>query len=373
MSPFSSVSETTPSPWNRTEGLLSLKCYGLAFGERAWIPGPLVERGRELAGLLRHADRDGDPLVPIPDRDFGDPGDLGDLFLRARLGGEDRRDVDCRGGHPTRRDPGGEFVLLDLVEDLLRLPLHVHVELQPVAEARDVVPRALRQEAESEFPDQGPVRPADRLSIDARLRGNLVEGPRHTALPARGVQGRGHDLVDRPSADEVLRRRPSVQDRGALPHVAREAHLRGHRVDLRQALREGPLPAFRRPDPVLPLPQPVDLGPRLVRDLPSVGILVPPSDRGRETLVVRHDGARRACALPRLPLLRVEGAPFRALIDDHLIQDEPAVFAHDLRARIVPNEVVPTAFWTLGCYINLLHTSQSSPEERQSPYEPGII
>src|SRR5919197_1184258 len=155
--------------------------------------------------LLRHPDRDRDPLVPVPDRDLRDDGHVRDLLLGTRLRGQDRGDVDRRRGDAARRDPGGELVLLDLVEDLLRLPLDVHVQFQPVAEARDVVPRALGQQAESELPDQRPVRAANRFAVDRRLRSDLVEGPRHAALAARGVQGRGDDLVDRAAADEVLR------------------------------------------------------------------------------------------------------------------------------------------------------------------------
>src|SRR5437879_11787417 len=99
---------------------------------------------------------------------------------------------------------------------------------------------------------------------------------------------------------------------------------------------------------MLPLPEAVNLGPRLVRDLPAVGVLVPPDDRRREALVMGHDRARRPRPLPGFPLLRVEGPPLGALIDDHVVEDETTILAHDLRARIVPHEVVTAAFRPLG-------------------------
>src|SRR5437879_909409 len=127
------------------------------------------------------------------------------LLLRARLVAQARGNVDRCGRHAARRDTGREFVLLDLVEDLLRLPLNVHVELEPIAESGDVIPRTLREQLESEFADQGSIRPSDRFAVHARLRGDFVEGPRHTGLPPRGVQRRRDHLVDRASPDEVLR------------------------------------------------------------------------------------------------------------------------------------------------------------------------
>src|SRR5207249_2666210 len=113
---------------------------------------------------------------------------------------------------------------------------HVHVELEPIAEPGDVIPRALREKLQSEFSDQGPIRPSDRLAVHARLRGDFVEGPRHTRLPARRVQRRRDDLVDRASPDEVLRRGPPIEYGGVLAHVAGQSHLRGHRVDLRAGI-----------------------------------------------------------------------------------------------------------------------------------------
>src|SRR5256886_4782225 len=184
-----------------------------------------------------HADRDGDPLVSVPDRDLRHAGDLRDFFLGARLVAEDSGDVDRRCGHATRRHTGSEFVLLDLVEDLLRLPLHVHVELEPIAEPGDVIPRALREKLQSEFSDQGPIRPSDRLAVHARLRGDFVEGPRDAGLPARRVQRRRDDLVDRASPDEVLRRGPPIEYGGVLAHVAGPYHLRRHGAVLREAHR----------------------------------------------------------------------------------------------------------------------------------------
>src|SRR5438552_12189018 len=212
----------------------------------------------ELAPLscpsVNHADCDGDSLVSIPDRDLGHARDLGDFLLRTRLVAENRGNVDRGRGHPTRRYAGREFVLLDLVEDFLRLSLDVHVQLEAVAEPGDVVPRTLRQKLEPQFADKGPIRPSDRLAVHARLRGDFVQGPRYAGLPARGIEGRGDDLIDRPTADEILRRGPSVQDRGILADVAGQTHLRSHRVDLREALGQRTLPALRRPDAVLPLP-----------------------------------------------------------------------------------------------------------------------
>src|SRR5437867_7921478 len=118
---------------------------------------------------VNHADCDGDSLVSIPDRDFGHARDLGDFLLRTRLVAENRGNVDRGRGHPTRRYAGREFVLLDLVENLLRLPLDVHVQLEAVAEPGDVVPRTLRQKLEPQFADEGPIRPSDRLAVHAGL------------------------------------------------------------------------------------------------------------------------------------------------------------------------------------------------------------
>src|SRR5438552_18531094 len=88
----------------------------------------------ELAPLscppVNHADCDGDSLVSIPDRDFGHARDLRDFLLRTRLVAETRGNVDCGRGHLTWRYAGREFVLLDLVENLLRLPLVVDVQLE---------------------------------------------------------------------------------------------------------------------------------------------------------------------------------------------------------------------------------------------------
>src|SRR2546421_142835 len=104
----------------------------------------------------------------------------------------------------------------------------------------------------------------------------------------------GHHAPAAAPQHEVAACRPPRQDRGILSHVPRQTHLRGHRVDLREALREGTFPALGRPDAVLPLPEAVNLGPRLVRNLPAVGVLVPPADRRREALVMGHDRARRS-------------------------------------------------------------------------------
>ena len=181
-------------------------------------------------------------------------------------------------------------------------------------------------------------------------------------MPAGGVQSRGDDFVDRSTSDEVLRRGAPIEDGGILAHVAGQPHLRSHRVNFRQTLGEGPLPTLRGPDSVLPLPQPVDLGPRLVGDLPSIRVLVPPSDGGREALVVGHDRARWPGPLPRLPLVRVERAPLRPFVDDHVVKDESAVLAHDLRTGVIPHEMIPAAFWALGCDLYLSHLTSSSPE-----------
>src|SRR5712691_5603368 len=82
-----------------------------------WLTARVVRKGRFCLNLtgaarspsLHHADRDGDPLVPIPNRDLGDARDFRDLFLRARFVAQDRRNVDRRSSHPARRNPGGEF------------------------------------------------------------------------------------------------------------------------------------------------------------------------------------------------------------------------------------------------------------------------
>src|SRR5437773_9135749 len=132
----------------------------------------------ELAPLscpsVNHADCDGDSLVSIPDRDFGHARDLGNFLLRTRLVAEDCGNVDRGRGHATRRHAGCEFVLLDLVEDFLRLPLNIHVQLEAVAEPGDVVARTLREELKTELAHKRPIRPSDRLPVDARLRGDFV-------------------------------------------------------------------------------------------------------------------------------------------------------------------------------------------------------
>src|SRR5439155_24961814 len=137
--------------------------------------------------------------------------------------------------------------------------------------------------------------PPDGLPVHRGLTRDLVEGPGDVALAARRVQGRRDDLVDGATADEVLQGRLAVEDRGALPHVAGESHLRRHRVDLREPLREGPLAAFRGPDPVLPCPEAVDLRPGLVGNLAAVRGLVPPADRRGEA----HGLAQHARWSPR--------------------------------------------------------------------------
>src|SRR3989442_611170 len=82
-----------------------------------------------------------------------------------------------------------------------------------------------------------------RLLVHGVLARDLIERPRDVALAARRIQGGRDDLVDRPSADQVLQGCLSIEHGGTLPDMAREAHLRSHRVDLRQALREGSLSA----------------------------------------------------------------------------------------------------------------------------------
>src|SRR5439155_24560518 len=101
----------------------------------------------------------------------------------------------------------------------------------------------------------------------------------------------------------------------------------------------------------------------LERALPALGVLVPPTDRGREALVVGHARARRPRPLPRFPLLRVEGSPLGAMIDDHVVEDEATVRGDDLRAGIVPHEVVTAAFWALGCDLYLSHLIRPPPTE----------
>src|SRR5207237_2455080 len=80
-----------------------------------------------------------------------------------------------------------------------------------------------------------------------------------------------------------------------------------------------------------------------------------------KALVVDHDRARRTGPLPGLPLLRVEGSPLRTFIDDHVIEDEPAVFADDFGARIVPDEMVPAALRTCRCNLDLTHFIRPPP------------
>src|SRR5206468_11627854 len=110
--------------------------------------------------------------------------------------------------------------------------------------------------------------------------------------------------------------------------------------------------------------QAVDLGPRLVRDLPAVRVLVPPADRRGQAFVVGQDRARRPAPLAGFPLLRIEGPPLRTFVDDHVVQHESAVLADDLGARIVPDQVVSTALRTCRCNLDLTHSKQSSPARR---------
>ena len=76
-----------------------------------------------------------------------------------------------------------------------------------------------------------------------------------------------------------------------------------------------------------------------------------------------HDRARRPSPLPGFPLLGVEGPPLGALIDDHVVEDETTILAHDLRARIVPYEVVTAAFRALGCDLYLSYLIRPPPTE----------
>src|SRR3989304_9398166 len=96
MSPFSIVSEATRSPLR----VAPKGCSPLNLAGRG--APPREGRGRSIVrgGSLRHADGHGDPLVAVPDRDLRNPGDLGDLLLRARLVAEDR-------GGGDRRPRGG--------------------------------------------------------------------------------------------------------------------------------------------------------------------------------------------------------------------------------------------------------------------------
>src|SRR2546425_10480339 len=104
-----------------------------------------------------------------------------------------------------------------------------------------------------------------------------------------------------------------------------------------------------------------------------MGVFVAPADGGRKALVVGHDRARRPGPLPRLPLLRVEGPPFGTFVDDHVVEDETTVLAHDLRAGIVPHEGGTGAFRALGCDLYLSHLIGPPPTEQEHPYETGII
>src|SRR5207249_414091 len=113
----------------------------------------------------KHADCYADSLVSIPDGDFGHARCLGNFLLRTRLVAEDCGNVDRGRGHATRRHAGCEFVLLDLVEDFLRLPLNIHVQLEAVAEPGDVVARTLREELKTELAHKRPIRPSDRLPV----------------------------------------------------------------------------------------------------------------------------------------------------------------------------------------------------------------
>src|SRR3989442_5092740 len=145
--------------------------------------------------------------------------------------------------------------------------------------------------------------------------------------------------------------------------MAGHPYLRSHRFNFRQTVSEAPLAALGGPDPVLPLPQPVDLGPRLVGDLPSVRVLVPPPDGGREAFVVGHDRARRPGPLPRLPLVRVERPPLGPFVDDHVVEDESAVLAHDLGTGVIPHQMIAPAFRALGCDLYLSHLIRPHPKE----------
>src|SRR6266511_4566676 len=128
-----------------------------------------------FGALLREAHRLGDALVSVSNRDLGDARDLRDFLLRHRLRAQRGGDVDRGGGDAGRRDAGRELLALDELEDVLRLPLDLHVEVQSVAESRDVVARVLRQQLEADLADERSVRAADGLSVDRACLRDFIE------------------------------------------------------------------------------------------------------------------------------------------------------------------------------------------------------
>src|SRR5438876_854200 len=239
---------------------------------------------------------------------------------------------------------GGEFLVLGFFQDLDRPRLDLAGELEFGTEPRHIVLRLRRHQLELELAGHEPVRAADLLAAHAGRIRDLVEGPRHVALPARRVQGRRDDAFDRPTADQVLVHRLAVHHRGRLSDVPREAHAACHPVQLAQREREVALRRVAHADPALPLPESVQLGAVPGGDRLAVRILVLPSDRRREAFVVDRVCHRRAGAGALLALFHVEGPPLGALVDHLVGQDEATFFADELAALVVEREVARIAF-----------------------------
>ena len=86
-------------------------------------------------------------LVPVPDRDFGDPCHFCHFALGAPLPAEDCGDVDGRCRDTTRSPAVRQFMLGGLPEDLNGPALDLSLEVEARAEARYVIDRGGREGA----------------------------------------------------------------------------------------------------------------------------------------------------------------------------------------------------------------------------------
>src|SRR3989442_1953482 len=282
-------------------------------------------------------------LVPVADRDFRHARDVRDLTLRPALVAEDRRDVNRRRRHAGGPATRCEFLVLRVFQDFDGAGLDLARELQLGAEPGNVVLGLRRHELQFQLAGHEAIRAADLLPPDAGRISDLVEGPRHIALPACGVQGRRDDALDGPAADQVLVHGLAVHHRGRLADVPRQPHATRHPVQFAQGEREVPFRRVAHANPALPLPQAVQLGAVPRRDRLAVRVLVLPSDRRREPFVVDRVRHRGAGAGSLLALLDVERPPFRALVDHLVGQDEAALFTDELASLVVERKVARIA------------------------------
>src|SRR3989441_11057738 len=141
-------------------------------------------------------------LVPVSDRDFRHARDVRDLALRPALVAEDRRDVNRCRRHARGPAARCEFLVLCVFQDFDGAGLDLAREFQLGAEPGNVVLGLRRHELQFQLAGHEAIGAADLLPPDAGRIRDLVEGPRHIALPACGVQGCRDDALDRPAADQ---------------------------------------------------------------------------------------------------------------------------------------------------------------------------